>query len=48
MVKNERQNWIEEKWKEINKARDASEWWGAINKFRAAKRKSITSNITDE
>lgn len=48
IVKNESPRWTQGWWDAISKTKDISEWWRAINSFRVAKRRKVTSDITDE
>lgn len=48
ITRREKREWINDKWEEINKARDASEWWKAIRKFRAQRGQLVDNDIDEK
>lgn len=42
-----REMWQEERWKEVNEAKDMCQWWAAINKYRPKKRPRTSREIKE-
>ncbi|XP_034935878.1 uncharacterized protein [Chelonus insularis] len=48
MISEGKRKWLEDKWRELSRARGMTEWWGALNKFRGKTKSVVVGDISEQ